>query len=267
MFHFPESRFHFLRHPCSTSSEIGVQFVRNTQLRRRRGDHAPASAPRLPNVRQAHLRTPPVLPHPEAVHARGTANPGPRLQALPSGDVGVGCRPHPRRPPARTPLLAEAGRNRLGRPVVRAQERRLAAVGTAMRIRDITAPGYYARRPPHGREHQDRRQIRAPRDSHNRNHAGVHRGAGAVLLRPADRSRRRTPANPRAGRPLRGRRRLALPVRRLRTGLRTAHLSDEAHATWDEARRIARDRLVESLDQQIYGSATVAKAHGEGTNG
>ena len=33
----------------------------------------------------------------------------------------------------------------------------------------------------------------------------------------------------------------------------------------NEARQIARDRLVESLDQQIYGSATVAKAHGEAT--
>lgn len=35
----------------------------------------------------------------------------------------------------------------------------------------------------------------------------------------------------------------------------------------DEARRIARDRLVESLDRQIYGSATAAKANGRGTNG
>lgn len=35
----------------------------------------------------------------------------------------------------------------------------------------------------------------------------------------------------------------------------------------DEARHIARDRLVQSLDQQIYGSTAVAKAHGEGANG
>lgn len=35
----------------------------------------------------------------------------------------------------------------------------------------------------------------------------------------------------------------------------------------DEARRIARDRLVESLDRQIYGSAAVAEAHGGGANG
>ena len=35
----------------------------------------------------------------------------------------------------------------------------------------------------------------------------------------------------------------------------------------DEARQIARDHLVESLDQQIYGSAAVTKGHGEGANG
>ena len=34
----------------------------------------------------------------------------------------------------------------------------------------------------------------------------------------------------------------------------------------DDARRIARDRLVESLDQQIYDCAALAKANGEGAN-
>ena len=34
----------------------------------------------------------------------------------------------------------------------------------------------------------------------------------------------------------------------------------------DEARQIARDRLVDSLDQQIYGPPAVAKAHNEGAS-
>ena len=34
----------------------------------------------------------------------------------------------------------------------------------------------------------------------------------------------------------------------------------------DEARQIARDRLVESLDEQIYGPPAVAKAHSKGAS-